>query len=648
MMRRPRATRPQTTTRARARLGLSFRRGLALSRGIGRGSSCGLVLVLTLGAAGCKRDGRPLGREAPVKLSLEFGEPASGNASPVLEVLSRELTVHAKRLAEDDLEVAAYYVGYDLVDVEELWLEAHEGAIVKSSIDRERLLDVDVRVGSAQLDNSHGEPGYAGGLGSGVQVSLDDADLPLAQALWRITEEQYQDAVVAFRDAETEESMMTREDELPHPDFSTEAPLELLMPPAHLDLEAVRTRMEPAVLAASTELAVDPKILDSAVVVLADASTHHFVNSDGTRIQNGSTHLRVLVGAQTKADDGMTLQRFRTFDVHTPEQLPSREELVAAATKIREELLALRKAPLAEPYTGPAVLEGPAAGVFFHEIFGHRLEGHRQKSDDEGQTFAKMLGREVLPTFLDVVDDPTAIRMDGRPLAGHYLVDDEGVKAQRTVIVDDGRLETFLLGRSPVLPFEVSNGHGRRQPGHAAVARQGNLMITSTRTMPEGKLRDALIAEAKRQGKPYGLWFADIQGGYTTTDRGGPQAFKVMPLVVYRVWTDGRPDELVRGADIVGTPLAAFETIVATGDRMGVFNGVCGAESGWVPVSASSPSLLLSKLEIEKAVHEREKPPLLPSPPTRGGGSSTASSTGSGSASGTKSSTAPATDGGVR
>ena len=88
-----------------------------------------------------------------------------------------------------------------------------------------------------------------------------------------------------------------------------------------------------------------------------------------------------------------------------------------------------------------------------------------------------------------------------------------------------------------------------------------------------------------------------------------------MPLLVYRVWADGRPDELVRGVDIVGTPIAAFETIIATGDSPGIFNGMCGAESGDVPVSAVSPSLLLRSLEIERASHDRDRPPLLPPPP---------------------------------
>lgn len=220
----------------------------------------------------------------------------------------------------------------------------------------------------------------------------------------------------------------------------------------------------------------------------------------------------------------------------------------------------------------------------------------------------------MLPSFLDVVDDPTVTTLGGTPLSGHYFVDDEGVPAQRTVLVERGKLETFLLGRSPVLPFARSNGHGRRSPGYQTVARQGNLVVTSRRTYTSRELRQQLVGEIKRQGKPYGLRFSDIDGGYTITDRSGPQAFRVTPLMVYKVYPDTRPDELVRGVEIVGTPLSSFDTIIGTDDQPGIFNGMCGAESGWVPVSAVSPSLLLESIEIERAAHDRDRPPMLAAP----------------------------------
>ena len=166
----------------------------------------------------------------------------------------------------------------------------------------------------------------------------------------------------------------------------------------------------------------------------------------------------------------------------------------------------------------------------------------------------------------------------------------------------------------PIKNFGVSNGHGRNQPGLMPTGRQGNLIVTSTQTVPEAQLRQKLIDEVKRQGKPYGLYFDDIQGGFTLTTRQLPQSFQVLPVIVYRIYADGRPDELVRGVDIVGTPLAALTRIMTTGDQPHVFNGVCGAESGSVPVAAVAPAMLFSEMEVQKRAHSHERPPILPPP----------------------------------
>ena len=170
------------------------------------------------------------------------------------------------------------------------------------------------------------------------------------------------------------------------------------------------------------------------------------------------------------------------------------------------------------------------------------------------------------------------------------------------------------MSRSPTRGFNHSNGHGRRQPGRSVVARQGNLIIESTRQVSFDELRTMLIEECRKQDKDYGLLFKDISGGFTTTRRRGPQAFKVIPIVVYRVYADGRPDELVRGVDIVGTPLTSFSKILCTADDPGVFNGLCGAESGMVPVSAISPSILVEQIEVEKKHKAQDRPPILEAP----------------------------------
>jgi predicted Zn-dependent protease len=288
--------------------------------------------------------------------------------------------------------------------------------------------------------------------------------------------------------------------------------------------------------------------------------------------------------------------------------------LEAVMRDLGKSLEALRKAPVTEPFDGPAILSGRAAAVFFHEVLGHRLEGQRQRGDEEGQTFTKEVGHDVLPTFLSVADDPTVTTFGKTWLSGSYAYDDEGEKARRVDLIQDGVLKTFLMSRLPIANFDASNGHGRAQTGHVPTGRQGNLIVTSTKTEPESELRKQLIEEAKQQGKAYGLYFEDISSGFAVTSRSSPQAFSVVPLVVWRVYVDGRPDELVRGVSIVGTPLAAMKRILATGDKSEVFNGECGAESGTIPVSAVAPAMLVSEMETQKQAQGTARPPILPIP----------------------------------
>jgi len=288
--------------------------------------------------------------------------------------------------------------------------------------------------------------------------------------------------------------------------------------------------------------------------------------------------------------------------------------VLAECAVLAKELDSLVKAPLAEPFAGPAMLTGRAAAVFFHEVFGHRDEGFRQKDIGEGQTFAGKVGELLLPNFLSIVDDPTDQKLGSTTLLGYYPFDDEGIAAQRVTLVDHGVLRNFEMSRQPLNGFPHSNGHGRRQPGLAPVSRQGNLIIESTNKVSNARLRQMFIEEVRRQGKPYGLLIDDIAGGFTFTGRGQPQAFQVQPLVVYKVFPDGRPDELVRGVDIVGTPLVSLQKIMATGDTTEVFNGYCGAESGSVPVAAAAPAILISEMEVQKKETSTDRPPILPPP----------------------------------
>jgi predicted Zn-dependent protease len=357
-----------------------------------------------------------------------------------------------------------------------------------------------------------------------------------------------------------------------------------------------------------------PEIENSTVMLVVQNSTRYFVSSEGAKIVDSRPLIRVLAMGNTRADDGMDLARSETFDASSFDKLASEQVMIAKIEKIAQDLQKLKKAPVVEPFDGPALLSGRAAAVFFHEVVGHRLEGQRQRGENEGQTFTKMIGKPVLPTFLSVEDDPTLATLGGVELSGNYTYDEEGEKGQKVELISKGVLKQFLMSRMPVKGFEHSNGHGRAQDGMMPVGRQGNLIVRSTHVIPDAKLRAALIEETKRQKKPFGLYFEDIAGGFTLTTRNLPQAFQVMPLMVWKVYPDGRPDELVRGVNIIGTPLNVLNRIVLTGEKIDVFNGECGAESGSVPVSAAAPAMLFSEVEVQKVVQGHERPPVLPPP----------------------------------
>ena len=222
--------------------------------------------------------------------------------------------------------------------------------------------------------------------------------------------------------------------------------------------------------------------------------------------------------------------------------------------------------------------------MIFHEIFGHRIEGQKkEKRENQSQTFRDRVGQRVLPDFISVYSDPTAKKYGTTQLAGYYKFDNEGVKAQKVTVVENGVLKNFLMSRLPVDGFPESNGHGRREPGYNVAGRQSNLLVVASKTVTPEQLKSQLIEEVKKKGLPYGLYFEDIAGGFTFVGRGVPNSFEVIPVMVYRIYPDGH-EELVRGVNLIGTALTAFNKIVAADNRSAAFNGMCEAESGQVPV----------------------------------------------------------------
>ncbi len=542
-------------------------------------------------------------------LALSWASPAQ--EPKLLGILKDELE-RSFRVLKEKADPPPYFISYAITELDTQVLSASLGSLLANTGNRTRQLDVSVRVGDFKLDNYHRLRGGFGGSGSGaLTVSLDDDPDSLKASLWAHTDRKYRQAAERLIRIRTNRAVRVEEEDRSD-DFSPAEPTVGSSPtarPPELGTAAVERLKR-----LSAAFGKHPRVLVSKLTLHAESRTHYLVNTEGSRVAHGRNYLRLSITAQMRAEDGMDLERFESFEAAEAGGFPADEKILAAIDSMARELDQMRAAPLAEPFVGPAILSGRASGVFFHEILGHRIEGHRQKDEAEGQTFAKKLGQPVLPEFLSVRFDPTRKQYAGVELNGWYDYDDEGVKAQPVTVVEQGTLKTFLMTRSPVAAAPRSNGHARRQPGQEVVARQSNLLVESSKRVSEAELRRLLVEEARRQNKPYGIYFKDIRGGFTTTGRAGLQAFKVLPVVVYRVYADGRPDELIRGADIVGTPLAAFGKILATSDRPEIFNGMCGAESGSVPVSAVSPAILVSELEIEKQRKAQDRPPLLGPP----------------------------------
>lgn len=532
--------------------------------------------------------------------------------SPLLAAMQQELEREMAILGKAD--PVAYFLSYTVTDSERAEVTGSNGALLSSQQAHSRWLEGQVRVGSYQLDNTHRVgnegPSFPGSFGE--QVPIEDDAAVLRRAMWRETESQYRSAAEAFIKVKTGKDVQIQTVAQGAPDFSKEKPQVFYGSRASATFD--RRPWEEKVRVYTRVFRESPSILNSIVTFSAQAENHYQVTSEDTKLQFGQVRYRLELFVQGKAPDGMDINRYYNFDWVDPAAVPDDKAVLAQCAILRTELESLVKAPLAEPYAGPAMLTGRAAAVFFHEVFGHRDEGFRQKDIAEGQTFAGKVGELLLPNFISIVDDPTSPKLGSTVLLGNYPYDDEGIAAQRVTLVDHGVLRNFEMSRQPLNGFPQSNGHGRRQIGLPPVSRQGNLIVDSTYKVTNARLRQMFVEEIRKQGKPYGLLIDDIAGGFTFTGRGQPQAFQVQPLVVYKVFPDGRADELVRGVDIVGTPLVSLQKIMATGDTTEVFNGYCGAESGSVPVAAAAPALLISEMEVQKKETSTDRPPILPPP----------------------------------
>ncbi len=538
-------------------------------------------------------------------------------AKELLSGMESELKRQMKGLRQPG-EPKPFYLSYLMHAREGLTVWGRYGSVFRSEPSRESDLYAEVRVGSHRVDNS-----IDGGLTSDLAQRQsynwiegpEDLDPEvLRYAFWKLTQHKYDEALQEYY----EKKKILVEQHLPYSgkSFSTEPKLKLYEPVRPVSLP--KRKWQDFVRETSGMFREHRFMLDPYVQIRGVNKIRLFVNSEGTKFICQDTYYEVVMQAWLLGKDGVHLETTRNFYGRDPEIVPDKRKVRAAIDEMADELTQLAQAKPLDPYAGPALLGGHATGLIFHEAIGHRLEGERMGSRSEGHTFATKLGQRILPEGVDVVDDPTLTHFADKPLHGHYRVDDEGVRAQRVQLVEDGVLKSFLSSRSLVAGSRRSNGHARHERFQDPMARMANLIVTSRKQHTWEELKRMLCEETKRRGLPYGLIIRGVSAGETRTDQYDFQAFKGIPTAVYTVDPDTGKETRVRDVSFIGTPLAVMQRIMAFGQDAAVDNSYCYAESGAVPVATVAPSMLVGELELQRASTRRYRPARLPMPPMRG------------------------------
>ena len=551
----------------------------------------------------------------PARDDAGLAEQNAQQRDAVVSAMKAEIDRSMKRMVFRDYE-PPYFISYTVKETSDETVSGKYGSITRDDTSKSRSAYVEIRVGGYDFDNFanvEGESFRISEYTADRAVPLDANLTAIRGTLWLITDEVYKKAVSDFL-TKKGGAVYATDDKTDVPSFSRESPGLHRGPVKSLTFD--RDHWRKVVETISRSMLKESELLDSAIDVNATRTVRYFTSSEGADIVDEFTLYSIQVEAWARADDGMMLENGRSFYARDAEKLPSLDVIRAEVDEMVEELVALRSAPTIDPYTGPAILEPEASGVLFHEAVGHRLEGERQRDDEEGRTFKGRIGKIVIPEFLTVVDDPTVADWDTAQLNGHYAFDDEGVAAQRAVLIDQGVLRGFLKSRAPIAGSAKSNGHGRAQGIAKPMARMANTMVVGSedKSVPYEDLKAMLIAEVKRQNKPFGLIIRDITGGSTNTSGYGYQAFKGSPRLIYKIDPETGKETLVRGVELVGTPLTSINKIVAASTETGVFNGYCGAESGYVPVSTVAPALLTTEVELQRTQQSNERPPILAPP----------------------------------
>lgn len=524
-----------------------------------------------------------------------FSVPSAVAQSSLVNALSAEISYQMERLQQEP--VKPFYIDFSVTDVYTTEVTSNLGSIIRKFHTAERFFSPLYRVGSAEKDSWGIKPGSL----PVVAIPIDDNPSHLKVHIWTICNQSFRNAVTAFN-REKQQSVVEDDQEAALAVFSAvDKQIYSDKPLPEQKLAFDTTLWAKRLNGYTMGFSASPLFLEARAGLSYVVERKTFVSSEGSAIEENSLRTNLVITAAVQAADGMILTLSENYFAFSPDELPSEAEVLADLERLRINLLALREAPLAEAYVGPALLSGKAAAVFFHEIVGHRLEGKRMRSTKDANTFKSKLGEEVLLSTLSLKDDPTLQKVDNTSLAGHYRYDEEGVAGEPVQLVSNGMIKGFLMTRTPLTGFPKSNGHARARRGYLPVSRQSNLILSTSDPQSDAALRKALKEEVQKQGKEFGYFISQISGGVTSTNTASINSFQITPLMVYRVYADDRPDQLVRGLNFIGTPLGTLTQILAAGSDTGVFNGMCGAESGAVPVSAVAPSLLVEKFELQRS-----------------------------------------------
>jgi TldD protein len=550
-----------------------------------------------------------------------------------------------------DQPVRPYYVEYRLLDLDVREVVAEFGTLLSSTHTRNRFMDVEARVGSYKLDSSNfvGDEGFRGFIGPTGSVGIDRDYDSLRQDLWIATDQAFKEAVETYSRKQAYLSGLARQSDID--DFSKAEPVQLIEPLQTPDWTTRNWDQEAR--EASATLRAFSEIHEARVTYYLVYATEYLLTSEGTEIRQNRHFAAIESGMSTFADDGAPLNHFYATYATRPADLPALEAVRKGLNVTGTELMALRAAPPAQDYTGPVLFEARAAAPMLAQVLGPAVNGARPpisfspvmeqmlgnlggKSDWVGR-----LGARVLPSSVTVVDDPGAKDFNGVPLFGGYAVDDEGVRAQKVLLVESGKLDSELMSRRPGPDSNQSNGHGRAAFLNDAKPTMSNLVFSSAETASPADLKMKFLDACRAEKLNYGLVvremdnpalsllhqedFSELLASYG----GGAGAGDRLPLVVYRIYPETGREEMIRGSRIIGLNSRALRNIAGIGNDSFVFNymqsqnngfagtalGAFGSAQLGLPASTVAPSLLFEELEVRGARGEAKRLPLLPPPP---------------------------------